>query len=193
MGLIIANWLDYGMSFHAGSVQWRMPCAFQCVFCLVLFVFIPFLPESPRWLAAAGKMDRAKHALAALRGQHLDADEVVEELGQIKYAIAIETEEVSSWSDVFKDGGISGFTRVAIGFSANFFQQLSGVNVMSSLGPYVLTQSHQRQRSLSPCSNLIPMNYRYGGPSASTDSPPDTVRTSYKPRTEPLKPLPRPR
>lgn len=141
MGLIIANWLDYGMSFHAGSVQWRVPCAFQCVFCLVLFVFIPFLPESPRWLAAAGQMDRAKHALAALRGQHLDADEVVEELGQIQYAIAIEAEEVGSWSDVFKDGGISGFTRVAIGFSANFFQQLSGVNVMSSLGPYVFENS----------------------------------------------------
>lgn len=141
MGLIIANWLDYGMSFHAGSVQWRVPCAFQCVFCLILFVFIPFLPESPRWLAAAGQMDRAKHALAALRGRHLDADEVVEELGQIQYAIDIEAEEVGSWSDAFKDGGISGFTRVAIGFSANFFQQLSGVNVMSSLGPYVFENS----------------------------------------------------
>ncbi|KKA17162.1 Hexose carrier protein, partial [Rasamsonia emersonii CBS 393.64] len=54
---------------------------------------------------------------------------------------AVEAEEAGSWSDVFSDGGISGFTRVAIGFAANFFQQMSGVNVMSSLGPYVFQDS----------------------------------------------------
>jgi sugar porter (SP) family MFS transporter len=141
MGLIIANWLDYGMSFHPGSVQWRVPCAFQIAFPFILFVLLPFLPESPRWLAAAGYIPRAKYALAALRGKEIDCVDVVEELKQIEYAIAIEAEEVGSWSDVFKDGGISGWTRVLIGFSANFFQQLSGVNVMSSLGPYIFENS----------------------------------------------------
>jgi sugar porter (SP) family MFS transporter len=141
MGLIIANWLDYGMSFHPGSVQWRVPCAFQIVFPLILFVLLPFLPESPRWLAAAGHIPRAKYALAALRGKDIDCVDVDEELKQIEYAIAIEAEEVGSWSDVFKDGGISGWTRVLIGFAANFFQQLSGVNVMSSLGPYIFENS----------------------------------------------------
>jgi sugar porter (SP) family MFS transporter len=141
MGLIVSNWLDYGMAFHSGSVQWRVPCAFQVVFCVVVCVFMPWLPESPRWLAAADKTAYARRSLAALRGMSEDAPDVVEELQQIEYAIAIEAEQAGSWSDCFTDGGISGFTRVAIGFSANFFQQLSGVNVMSSLGPYVFQTS----------------------------------------------------
>ncbi|PGH23192.1 hypothetical protein AJ80_02722 [Polytolypa hystricis UAMH7299] len=141
MGLIIANWLDYGMSFYPGSVQWRLPCAFQIVFCIIVLGLIPFLPESPRYLCAVGQLDKASIALAALRGGHPDTPEIAAELQEIKYALAVEGEETGSWTDVFKDGGISGSSRVAIAFSANFFQQLSGVNVMSSLGPYVFQHS----------------------------------------------------
>ena len=102
---------------------------------------MPFLPESPRYLANQGKNEQALHNLAALRGQHTDTPEILVELKEIQYAIAVENQEEGSWADVFKDHGISGFTRVAIGFSANAFQQLSGVNVMSSLGPYIFEVS----------------------------------------------------
>ena len=141
MGLIIANWLDYGMSFHPGSVQWRFPCAFPIVLCVFVCVFLPFLPESPRYLANVDKYEQAAHNLAALRGDHADSPAIAEELKEIQYAIAVESREAGSWSDCFKDGGVSGGTRVAIAFSANFFQQLSGVNVMSSLGPYIFEKS----------------------------------------------------
>jgi sugar porter (SP) family MFS transporter len=141
MGLIIANWLDYGMSYYAGSIQWRFPCAFQVVFCIIVCCMTPFLPESPRYLCATDQIEKATIALAALRGDHPDTPEISEELKEIRYAIAIEARETGSWSDVFKDNGISGSTRVLIAFAANFFQQLSGVNVMSSLGPYVFQNS----------------------------------------------------
>lgn len=141
VGLILANWLDYGMSTYIGSVQWRFPCAFQIIFCIIVLVFMPFLPESPRYLCAKGNTDSAKVSLAALRAGYPDDTAVAEELKEIQYAIAVEAEEAGSWADVFKDNGISGFSRVAIGFAANFFQQLSGVNVMSSLGPYVFQNS----------------------------------------------------
>jgi len=101
---------------------------------------LPFLPESPRYLCAAGKLEKATKSLAALRGGHADTPEIALELKEIQYAIALESEQ-GSWSDVFKDGGISGWQRVLIGFMANFFQQLSGVNVMSSLGPYIFQNS----------------------------------------------------
>ncbi|KAK3637098.1 hypothetical protein LTR56_013830 [Elasticomyces elasticus] len=141
MGLIIANWVDYGMSFYAGSIQWRLPCALQIAFCLIVCCFMPWLPESPRYLANVGKIGEATVNLAALRGDHPDTESVTLEMKEIQCAIAVEAEESGSWSDVFKDGGVSGFTRVAIAFSANFFQQLSGVNVMSSLGPYIFQVS----------------------------------------------------
>lgn len=141
MGLILANWLDYGITSHPGSVQWRFPCAFQIVFCCITLVLVPFLPESPRYLCANGDVEQAKIALAALRAQFPDDPDVVEEIREIQYTVAAEAEEVGSWSDCFKDNGMSGFTRVSIGFAANFFQQMSGCNVMSSLGPYVFENS----------------------------------------------------
>jgi hypothetical protein len=53
---------------------------------------------------------------------------------EIRYAISIETQETGSWSDVFKDNGVSGSTRVLVAFAANFFQQLSGVNASRITG-----------------------------------------------------------
>lgn len=141
MGLIIANWLDYGIASRPGSIQWRLPCAFQIVFCIVTVCFMPWLPESPRYLAATGQIDRSIIVLAALRGGHPDTPDIAEEMKEIQYAIELESKEQGSWSDCFKDNGISGWSRVVIAFSANFFQQLSGCNVMSSLGPYVFENS----------------------------------------------------
>ncbi|KAJ5218065.1 hexose carrier protein [Penicillium cinerascens] len=141
VGLILANWLDYGLSKYVGSMQWRFPCAFQVIFCIIVLCFMPFLPESPRYLCATGETEAAKISLAALRAGYPDDPDVIEEYKEIEYAIAVEAEEAGSWADVFKDNGISGFSRVAIGFAANFFQQLSGCNVMSSLGPYVFEDS----------------------------------------------------
>lgn len=134
VGLIIANWLDYGMSSYAGSIQWRFPCAFQITFCIIVCCMTPFLPESPRYLCATDQLERATNSLATLRGGHPNTPEIAEEMKAIRYAVAIEARETGTWSDVFKDNGISGSTRAAIAFAANFFQQLSGVNVMSSLG-----------------------------------------------------------
>lgn len=50
VGLILANWLDYGMASYSGSIQWRFPCAFQIVFAFIALIFMPLLPESPRYL-----------------------------------------------------------------------------------------------------------------------------------------------
>ncbi|KAK9492238.1 general substrate transporter [Lipomyces doorenjongii] len=123
LGLIIATWLVYGVSFYSSSIQWRLPCAAPSILCL-----IPFLPESPRYLAATGQSERASYVLAALRGHSEDHPEVMFELQEIRYAIAVESQEAGSWSDVFKDHGISGWQRVLISWTSNFVQQMSGVN-----------------------------------------------------------------
>lgn len=141
LGLIIANWLDYGMSRYSGDVQWRFPCAFQIVFCVLIACYIRFLPESPRYLARIGNIPLARKSLAALRGCHIGAADIVEEMKQIQFALKIETGDSGSWSDIMKDGGVKGLSRVIIGFWANAFQQLSGSNLMSSLGPYIFQHS----------------------------------------------------
>ncbi|KAI7410523.1 putative hexose carrier protein [Hortaea werneckii] len=141
VGLVIANWLDYGMSSYNTSIAWRFPCAFQICLALITCTFMPFLPESPRYLSSKEQHERAAYNLAALRGNEPSHPHIDTELKEIRYAIAVEQHEAGSWSDVFRDGGVSGFTRVTIAFCANFFQQMSGVNVMGSLGPYIFQNS----------------------------------------------------
>ncbi|KAK5706969.1 hypothetical protein LTR17_021112 [Elasticomyces elasticus] len=106
MGLIIANWVDYDR-----LLSYRL-------------LLHALASRAPRYLANVGKIGEARINLAALRGNHPDTESAAMEMKEIQYAIAVEAEETGSWSDVFKDGGVSGFTRVAIAFSANFFQQL---------------------------------------------------------------------
>jgi sugar porter (SP) family MFS transporter len=141
MGLIIANWLDYGMASYPSSVQWRFPCAFQIAFCICIACLVPFLPESPRYLAKTGKLSLAINSLAALRGMHQDDPELQQEMKDIEYIVEVEQREEGTWSDVFKDGGVSGSTRVLIACVANALQQLTGSNVMSSFGPYIFQKS----------------------------------------------------
>ncbi|KAJ9493759.1 hypothetical protein LTR67_004753 [Exophiala xenobiotica] len=141
IGLILSNWLDYGMADYSSSISWRFPCAFQIIFCILVCCLMPFLPESPRYLFRSGQVERGTTSMAALRGTTRDNPDVQLEIKEIQYILTVEAEEVGTWSDCFKDGGIYGWQRVAIAFSANFFQQLSGVNVMSSLGPYIFQTS----------------------------------------------------
>ncbi|CAD0110842.1 unnamed protein product [Aureobasidium uvarum] len=141
MGLIIANWLDYGMASYPSSIQWRFPCAFQIAFCVCVACLVPFLPESPRYLAKTGRLDLAINNLAALRGMNRDDPDLQREMKDIEYIVEVEQREEGTWSDVFKDGGISGSTRVVIACVANALQQLTGSNVMSSFGPYIFQKS----------------------------------------------------
>ena len=48
-GYCIVNWINYGLAFVDGPVSWRFPLAFQLVFIIMIFLIIPWLPESPRY------------------------------------------------------------------------------------------------------------------------------------------------
>jgi MFS family permease len=47
VGIVIAYWLDYGMSLKSTSIQWRLPIAFQVVFAIGLIAMCSFLPGKP--------------------------------------------------------------------------------------------------------------------------------------------------
>jgi hypothetical protein len=126
VGIVIAYWLDYGMSLKVTSVQWRLPIAFQAVLAFVLIAMCLLLPgkslatfavkieistntgtESPRWLVSHGHPDEAIQVLCILRnGNPNDHNRL--EFTEIENAIALEAAETGSWKDVFSDGGIMG-------------------------------------------------------------------------------------
>lgn len=46
--LMLAYWINYGLYFHPGDVQWRFPLLFQLVFAVYICLVTPFLPDTPR-------------------------------------------------------------------------------------------------------------------------------------------------
>lgn len=66
-GVMLSYWIDFGLSYaEPSSVAWRFPIAFQIFLCLIILVFLPGLPESPRWLILKGREESALDVLSAL-------------------------------------------------------------------------------------------------------------------------------
>lgn len=126
-GLMLAYWINYGMYFYSGSVQWRFPLLFQCVFAVYILVLTLFLPDTPRWLMRHdGNATRGLLVLSRLRGVDVDHSIVQKEKDDIMEAISIEAEEEGTWGDLFRDNGISAHKRFYLAVGIQFMQQMSG-------------------------------------------------------------------
>jgi len=141
-GLMIAYWLNYGLSFTTSTAQWRFPLAFQILFAIYTGFVTIFLPESPRWLMRhQPKSGLGLAVLAALRGQNDDHPQVRSEADEIREAIAVEETEEGGWLDVFRDGGVKGNARVALAMGIQFMQQMTGINIVTYYAPTLFQTS----------------------------------------------------
>ena len=59
VGIVIAYFFDYGMSFVGGPISWRLPIACQMIFAFVAIVMIFGCPESPRYCYKMGRKEEA--------------------------------------------------------------------------------------------------------------------------------------
>ncbi|MEV6681617.1 sugar porter family MFS transporter [Streptomyces erythrochromogenes] len=91
----------------------------------VLYGVLSFtIPESPRFLIAAGRTDNAKTVLRQVEGEGIDADARVLEIGS-----ALQSERKSTLKDLL--GGRFLFLPIVwIGIGLSVFQQLVGINVI---------------------------------------------------------------
>lgn len=132
LGAIIATWLTFGTFTLKNSWSWRIPSIFQAFCPLVLVVFLPWIPESPRWLVSK---ERDIEALGILAKYHANGDEqdptVQFEFMEIRETLRLENQNA-------KDGSYLDFVRtkgnryrllllVALGF----FSQWSGNGLTS--------------------------------------------------------------
>lgn len=142
VGCCIAYWVDYGLSFAAGSVQWRFPIMFQSFFAIIVVALALFLPESPRWLIRMGRDEKAQEVICCLHGQDatMDDPEPSHLYNSIKEAIFLETEERGhfSYAELFGGGKMQNFRRIVLCFLSLAYQQLSGINLISYYFPVLL-------------------------------------------------------
>jgi MFS family permease len=93
VGLCIAYWLDFGLSYVSGPAQWRFPIAFQAFFAVCLVIQMMPLPETPRFLIEKNRNTEAAEVIARLKGKgtSLDDPDVVRLRTSIEASIEIES------------------------------------------------------------------------------------------------------
>ncbi|KAA1477574.1 general substrate transporter [Dentipellis sp. KUC8613] len=150
IGLVIAYWLDYGMSFVAGPAQWRLPIGFQAFFALCLFLQILVLPDSPRWLIAHGREEEGLRVLAQLEDRETDHPDVVEKKKEID--LSLQQESAGGpfrYKELLEGGPLGNFRRICLSIGINVMQQFTGSNMINYLAPIVYQNTMGLSRNLS--------------------------------------------
>ncbi|KAI1809452.1 general substrate transporter [Poronia punctata] len=162
-GFSLSNWVTFGLSYAPGSVAWRFPLALQFLFIIILFATVPWLPQSPRWLIAKGRIEEADVVLAALEGVDVTDPYVRTQSNEIQWAVNYERKNTIPWSMLLrgKTGDMRGtcaMRRLLLGMGAQAMQQFSGINVTSYYLPLVLIQSvglpNKLARLLAACNSV---------------------------------------
>ncbi|KAK7685453.1 hypothetical protein QCA50_011316 [Cerrena zonata] len=151
IGLVIAYWLDYGMSYVDGPSQWRLPIGFQAVFALLLLIQVSMLPDSPRWCMAHGMTEEATRILAQLEDKDsTDHPDVVLKRKEIEASLALESAGGPfKYRELLEGGRLGNFRRICLCIGVNVMQQFTGANMINYLAPIVYQNTMGLSRNLS--------------------------------------------
>lgn len=130
-GIFLAYWIDYGFSSHTSSYAWRIPCILQCIFLVPMLLILPFVPETPRWLASHGRYDDSLEVLERLHKSRMTGEDIQELHNDIVRTATIEASiGAGKWSDLLKNDSIQSQRRFLIACGIQCFQQLGGINAI---------------------------------------------------------------
>lgn len=152
LGILVAFWIQYGTSFINGEAAWRLPMGLQMLATLALHFTMYFLPESPRWLVAKDRPEDALKVLAKLHARGDVEDLYVKaELAEIVAKIAFEKRQKtpSYMSLLFGNE----WRRMWIGIGVQFWQQVTGINVIMYYAVFLFEQAGLAQTSSSLLAN----------------------------------------
>jgi MFS family permease len=131
VGIEIAYWFDYGMSYHPGALAWRLPIGFQIVFALLVIAMVFGLPESPRYLYKHGRNEEALAVLCDVYGGGPENPKIVREQREVLGAIELERKRGEyRWSQLFKRDEVQTGRRVLLAYGMQFMNQLGGINLV---------------------------------------------------------------
>ena len=131
LGYVVGAWVTYGCYRIPGQWSWRAPTIIQVVPSAYQLGLIFFCPESPRWLIAKGKVQKARDILIKYHGECDPNSELVEyECAEIQQAIAEEAELNMTWKQFFSS--IPNIKRLSLCFATAVFSQSSGNLLVSN-------------------------------------------------------------
>jgi MFS family permease len=99
LGFVLSNFITLAFSGLMTEAQWRFPLGIQLIFCMIILVMVPILPESPRWLLARKRDEQAKVFL-----NQLNEEGAQEEFAAIQASVKAEQAVKSSWNQLLRGG-----------------------------------------------------------------------------------------
>jgi len=141
IGVMLSYFINFGISQHnpVGPKVWRIPFGFQLVPAGIMAIGLLFVQESPRYLASRGRTHEALANLAFYRKEHVDSEDVRNEMAEIEAQIEEEREARATlgWRDAFFGKG--NFIRFVIAFTFFLLQQWAGQNSVGYYAPQIFT------------------------------------------------------
>lgn len=156
-GILIMYFIGYGCSFIGNdnsTASFRTAWGIQFIPCVLFMIGLPFLPESPRWLAKVDRNEEALHILANIQsGGNLEDPYVKAEYEEIITVLRAERQAPKAWRKFVYNGM---WKRTLAGFSVQAWQQLSGANIMTYYVVYIFYMAN-----LDTGVNLIASGVQY--------------------------------
>ncbi|KAL0576167.1 hypothetical protein V5O48_005808 [Marasmius crinis-equi] len=107
LGQIVGAWVPFATLSWQSDWSWRLPLLLQALGAFILLPFMPFCPESPRWLVNKGREDQALEILARYHANGDRNDQLVQnEMEEIMTNIQKEKENrLTGWMALIKTPG----------------------------------------------------------------------------------------
>ncbi|KAH8928222.1 general substrate transporter, partial [Atractiella rhizophila] len=125
IGAIISNSLKKNL----GKASYRIALALLYAVPVWLFIFVFFIPESPRWLVVQDRNEEARRSLSRLRNLSIDDPRIEKEMQFIEEAVKVEKElaEGTDWRDMFRG---TDRRRTLLTIACGLFHAASGLNFL---------------------------------------------------------------
>lgn len=127
IGILVTNLVNYTLR-NSGDDAWRWMFGLGFIPSALFFIGAMWLPESPRWLAKAGKQAKAATVLSKIGDQSF-AEQSMKDIERSFTGIT-----KTNYSDVFKKGVLP---AVLVGIGLAVFQQLCGINTVFNYAPKI--------------------------------------------------------
>jgi MFS family permease len=120
LGILITNLVNYSLR-NSGGDAWRWMFGLGIIPSVLFFIGVLWLPESPRWLAQVGRLQKASDILSKIGGTAF-AENTISEIQK-----SFQSTTKVKMNAIFEKNVLP---AVLIGIGLAVFQQLCGINVV---------------------------------------------------------------